>query len=202
MAPVFGAQVIGRDNTGRFEMMAPPGLGLFARVNEVGLSVKQATGGRQPRLPSSPIEDGFNFASGPQPTAAATPAPAPVTGETVQRGEPVPRTESPAPTPVDAHQQRAPPASPPTTGQQQTVALSSQQAPPASLCRDRDHRRRLVGRFDARSFTIGNQASWITCAATIAEVVAIPIAANSRALGLCCLRQDRLLASDGLLREN
>ena len=107
-----------------------PGLGLFDTFNEVGLAVKQATGGQQqPWLSSSPIEGGFNFTGAPQTTAAATPPPAPVAGEAIQRGEPVARTESPAPKPADADQQSAPPASP-STGGQQTAALISQPAPP------------------------------------------------------------------------
>ena len=74
--------------------MVRPGLGLFDTFNEVGLAVKQATGGQQqPWLASSPIEGGFNFATAPQTTAAATPAPAPAAGAAVQRGEPVPRAE-------------------------------------------------------------------------------------------------------------
>ena len=47
-----------------------PGVGLFDVFNEVGLSVKRATGGtQQPWVSSSPIEGGFYFAG---PPAAAT----------------------------------------------------------------------------------------------------------------------------------
>ena len=57
--------------------MVRPGLGLFDTFNEVGLAVKQATGGQQqPWLSSSPIEGGFNFAGAPQAAAVATPTPA------------------------------------------------------------------------------------------------------------------------------
>ena len=49
-----------------------PGLGLFDAFNEVGLSVKRATGGaQQPWLSSSPIEGGFYFA-GKAPAAQAS----------------------------------------------------------------------------------------------------------------------------------
>jgi TPR repeat protein len=44
-----------------------PGIGLFDVFNEVGLSVKRATGGvQQPWVSSSPIEGGFYFAGGPR----------------------------------------------------------------------------------------------------------------------------------------
>ena len=43
-----------------------PGIGLFDVFNEVGLSVKRATGGvQQPWVSSSPIEGGFYFAGRP-----------------------------------------------------------------------------------------------------------------------------------------
>jgi hypothetical protein len=55
------------------EAMRRPGLDLFGVFNEVGLKVKQTTGGaQQPWVASSPIDGAFYF------VAAAQPAPAPV----------------------------------------------------------------------------------------------------------------------------
>jgi len=52
-----------------------PGLGLFEAFNEVGLAVKQVTGGsQQPWVSSSPIAGRFYFASPPSGNAAADPA--------------------------------------------------------------------------------------------------------------------------------
>ncbi|HXP95543.1 MAG TPA: caspase family protein, partial [Telmatospirillum sp.] len=54
-----------------------PGLDLFGMFNEVGLQVKQATGGQQqPWLAASPVEGQFYF-SGPPEALAAQPAPDP-----------------------------------------------------------------------------------------------------------------------------
>lgn len=62
--------------------MRKPGMGVFDTFNEVGLAVKNATGGQQqPWLATSPIEGGFQFAAGAAlastaPSAgAASPAP-------------------------------------------------------------------------------------------------------------------------------
>lgn len=64
------------------ETMRRPGLDIFQTFNQVGLSVKRATGGaQQPWVSSSPIDGSFYFSSGTQPPAAAkadapaTPAP-------------------------------------------------------------------------------------------------------------------------------
>ena len=60
--------------------MVRPGLGLFDAFNEVGLAVKQATGGQQqPWLSSSPIEGSFSFAGATQVVAAVNSAPTRVT---------------------------------------------------------------------------------------------------------------------------
>jgi formylglycine-generating enzyme required for sulfatase activity len=54
------------------ESMRRPGLGLFDLFNEIGLSVKRATGGRQqPWVSSSPIAVGFYFGGPPTPVSEA-----------------------------------------------------------------------------------------------------------------------------------
>lgn len=59
--------------------MMKPGLGVFDTFNEVGLTVKAATGGQQqPWLASSPIEGTFQFRAGSAAPVPALPAP-PVT---------------------------------------------------------------------------------------------------------------------------
>ena len=63
------------------ETISRPGLGLFDAFNQIGLTVKRATGGaQQPWLASSPIEGGFYFAGAPEAAApqVATAAPIPV----------------------------------------------------------------------------------------------------------------------------
>jgi uncharacterized caspase-like protein len=58
------------------EIMQKPGLGIFDAFNQVGLSVKRATGGvQQPWVSSSPIDGNFYFAGAPGGVASA-PAPA------------------------------------------------------------------------------------------------------------------------------
>lgn len=67
-----------------------PGLGVFDAINQVGLTVKRATGGaQQPWFSTSPIDGSFYFASAPTgPQAAPAAAVAPVAG-------PVPRVSIP-----------------------------------------------------------------------------------------------------------
>jgi hypothetical protein len=113
--------------------MARPGLGLFDTFNEVGLAVKQATGGQQqPWLSSSPIQGGFSFVGSPQVAAAEAPASAPPVAAAAQVGEPAPRTApAPAAPPSDSKPQTAEPASPPTVAKEQTAALNPQAKPAA-----------------------------------------------------------------------
>jgi peptidylprolyl isomerase len=62
------------------ETIRKPGLGIFDAFNQVGLSVKKATGGsQQPWVSSSPIDGNFYFSAAPGnvATAAAAPAAAP-----------------------------------------------------------------------------------------------------------------------------
>jgi hypothetical protein len=55
------------------QIMRKPGLGIFEAINEVGLSVKRATGGQQePWFSSSPIDGAFFFSSPPVGAAPAT----------------------------------------------------------------------------------------------------------------------------------
>jgi TPR repeat protein len=81
------------------ETMRRPGLGLFDTFNEVGLSVKRATGGQQqPWLSSSPIEGGFYF-SNPGATltiASAAPIPALNAGSVKRTADPAPPDPAPA----------------------------------------------------------------------------------------------------------
>ena len=112
--------------------MARPGLGLFDTFNEVGLAVKQATGGQQqPWLSSSPIEGGFSFVGSPKVVVAEAPANAPPVVATAQGGEPAPRTAPAAPSAPDSKPQATEPASPPTAAKEQTAALNPQAKPAA-----------------------------------------------------------------------
>jgi cyclophilin family peptidyl-prolyl cis-trans isomerase len=56
------------------ETIKKPGLGIFDAFNQVGLSVKKATGGsQQPWVSSSPIDGNFYFSGAPGNAATATP---------------------------------------------------------------------------------------------------------------------------------
>ncbi|WP_414642806.1 peptidylprolyl isomerase [Bradyrhizobium sp.] len=56
------------------DIMQKPGLGIFDAFNQVGLSVKRATGGvQQPWVSSSPIDGNFYFSGAPGGVASASP---------------------------------------------------------------------------------------------------------------------------------
>jgi uncharacterized caspase-like protein/TPR repeat protein len=111
--------------------LARPGLGLFDTFNEVGLAVKQATGGQQqPWLASSPIEGGFYFAGAPQ-AAAATPPAASVVAEAAPSGETAPRAAPPAPATAEQSSQTNAPASAASAAKQQTAAVPPAEGQPA-----------------------------------------------------------------------
>jgi uncharacterized protein YraI len=89
-----------------------PGLGLFDAFNEVGLAVKQATGGaQQPWVSSSPIAGTFHFAAAPPQPPQATP----------EKPAAPPPAAAPSPPAVTA-----PPPSPPAV-----AALPPPATPPA-----------------------------------------------------------------------
>jgi TPR repeat protein len=107
-----------------------PGVGLFDVFNEVGLSVKRATGGaQQPWVSSSPIEGGFYFAGRPQGDAALIAAngdkagarPSPdkkaAANMTIASLSPA-RDEQPPPAPDNATQIAALNAGPPKTARE------------------------------------------------------------------------------------
>ncbi|HLW92643.1 MAG TPA: caspase family protein [Roseiarcus sp.] len=121
--------------------MVRPGLGLFDTFNEVGVTVKRATGGhQQPWVSSSPIEGAFYFSGAPQVVAAATPTtPAPATTDAPPQSAPAPRVASSAsageqalPSSTSAAEQPAAPAPQPAVRQQQTAALTPQSTPPVA----------------------------------------------------------------------
>jgi hypothetical protein len=106
-----------------------PGLGIFDALNEVGLPVKDKTGGaQQPWFSTSPIKGAFYFASGaltPNATPSAAPVavtPPPPVAKRPQTTQPANLAPSPAPSPPAA----ASPAATPlvdtrTTSQGDTV---------------------------------------------------------------------------------
>ncbi len=131
------------------ETIRRPGLGLFDTFNDVGLSVKRATGGQQqPWLSSSPIEGGFYFSSPGSTVAIASVAPTPAlnagslkrTADPAPAG-PVPTDSVPAdPIPADSVPQtaaattlapRAPAPGPAPSSPQQTASLTPN-VPPQS----------------------------------------------------------------------
>ena len=120
------------------ETISRPGLGLFDAFNEVGLSVKRATGGaQQPWLASSPIEGRFSFAepapavatadgagAAPIPVASPTPvASSPPVAKPTPVASPAPATPEPVQTLASARSADQPAAAP-----TQIAALGGQQA--------------------------------------------------------------------------
>jgi TPR repeat protein len=104
------------------ETMRRPGLGLFDTFNEVGLSVKRATGGQQqPWLSSSPIEGGFYFSGAGASVAIASAAPTPALTSASAKREADPASADVGPQPIPA------PTPPPAAAQ--TASLAPNIAP-------------------------------------------------------------------------